>query len=330
MEKEKQAVQTTLLGEKLAEALAKKAAHKTESRQLQLPDLDKIEVPELSTEELKKIQEEGMQKRQWSESAGSKLTKIRAQIKMLGAEQNLDFSEKGGALLTQLQNAERQILEVDERMRSHAEFAALVEEVKGTPRENLGTVVNLLKKLIQAGRFKIAKKTEIEVWNGNVPSGTIFLEGTVYLSCPNEDGIRTPGQVALETEVRKLTDGYKVAKVAKMKMRGNPNLAKFANGEIDIYYFHVAKGTGSGGRKYSEGHLLATLTKTGGQKIIVVVEAAGSLAWMATGEPKKFPFLWLEKNRVLTSESSRLPEEEFEKARRVIKTLRELCNHRDV
>ncbi|MDO8554978.1 MAG: hypothetical protein Q7R75_00205, partial [bacterium] len=260
MEKTEQAVQT-VLGEKLAEALRKQA-----ERMPLLPDLDKIEIPELSPEELKKIQEEARGKRQWSEVAGAKLTKIRTQIKQLGIEPNLEFSEKGLAILAQLKGAEKQILSVNEKMQAHAEFAALIETVKNTPREELAVVVNLLKKLIQTGRFKIAAKSEIETWNGSVPSGTIFLEGTVYLSCHNENGERSAGQIALETEVRKLTDGYKIAKVTKMKARGNHNLAKFLAGEMDIYYFHAQKGTGPTGKKYSEGHLLAAiLGKVGGQ-----------------------------------------------------------------
>lgn len=333
-----------------------------------LPDLEKIEVSEVALPTLEGAKEtirtEAEGTRQWAEAAGAKivqlrgnLEKIRGEIRNLEKDPNSKFSSTAQNMIGQLKAAENrekakldQLLSVEnEAVRAHAEFSALVEEIRGTDPSHLGEVREIYSRVIKLGHRQIVSKKEIDNTQatGKPLRNLIFFEGVATVPAFNSAGGR-----ALDAELRKLTDAAKLSKAASIKTRGNADLSGFENGKPGLYYFFSPKRTEKaytteGGvqipeRKFYEGHILVELRDVNkgkfdwkdGKKVFrspfVVVEvkdAIGSLARFVSD--RWIPHYWVKSGRIVPSKDKdgkpkRLEQEDFDRAVRLIRTLRAL------
>ncbi len=321
-----------------------------------LPDLDKIEVSETVLPSLEgnkeQIRVEAEGGRQWAEAAGAKIVqlkenieKIQVEIRKIEKDPNSRFSPTAQNLMSQLKAAETrergkldQILSVkNDALKAHMEFSVLLEEIRGTDPSHLGEVRSIIGQMVKMGRYRVATPQEIEEGRkptSKWPSGTIFFEGEIYFSIVSD--AKSNGQRALEAEIRKLVDAVKMSKAATIKTRGNADLTSFELGKPGLYYLFSPKRT-EGERKFYEGHALVELRDVNkgkfdikdGKKVFrqpfVVVEvrdAIGSLARFVSD--RWIPHYWIKQGKVITKEDRRLEQEEFDRAVRLIWTLRTL------
>ena len=313
---------------KKAEEKKTKEAPKT----VPLPDLSKIEVGTVSGERLTAINKEAQERKEWAENAGAKLAQIQEEIRKLEGDQNTRFSPTGQQLLAHYKDAEQRLLTAgDESLRQHMEFSKLLNEVRSTDPTHLGEVGEIIFRVCQMGRYKIASEQEVEAGRkeGKWPAGTIFFEKKVYLSFFAE---KSSGQRALEAELRKLVDAVKFSKAASIKTRGNSDLSGLVSGKTGYYYLFSPKRTEED-RKFSEGHALVEVKDINKGKtdkkpygVVEVRDACGSLGWMAEDRGRWIPFLWVERGRVITSNEKRLEKNEFDRAVRVIRVIRALVD----
>ncbi len=326
-----------------------------------LLNLDEINVEVVVIPTLKaietKVEEEVNVSKQWAEAAGRKLAqldenieKIQAEIskveRRIREESDLRLSGTLKSLLSQLKETQKkelakktQLLAVgDDALRAHVGFSRLLEEIRGVDPAHLGEVHDVLDRAMKMGRYRLATQAEIDAAGkpeGRWPSGALFLEGKVYYSIVS-DASKSNGQKALEAELRKLIDAAKMSKAAAIKTRGNPNLTGFEIGKPGLYYMFSPKRT-EGERKFSEGHALVELKDINkgkydwkdGKKVFrapfVVVEvkdAIGSLSRFVSD--RWVPYYWVKMGKVITKDDKRLEQEEFDRADRMIRTLRAL------
>ncbi len=318
-----------------------------------LPDLDKIEVCEVVIPKYdgNTAKTEADETKQYAEAAGSKLTqirenleKIRLEIRKIDKDPNAAFSATAKSLLVRLRTAEasemakeKQLLGIkDEAVKSHIEFSALLEEIRGTDPTHLGEVREVFDRIHKTGLRELVSKDEFQKIQEKheLPrgQGPIFFEGEISVPVS-----ATSGQRGLESELRKLIDAAKFSKAASIKMRGNADLSGFKSGKPGTYYFFNPKRTESDGRKFFEGHALVEIRDVNhgkfvvdrGQKVkkspFVVVEvrdAIDSLSRLVSD--RWIPHFWINEGRVVSKGKDRLEKDDFDHAVHVIRTLRAL------
>lgn len=336
-----------------------------------LPDLNTIEVtpvevPKYDGEKKEKSRTEADGTRQWAEAAGEKMVqleenieKLDVEIKKIERDPNSKFSSTAQSLLTQLKASREnekgklnQLLSVgNEAAKAHMEFSALLAEIRGTDPSHLGEVRNLISRVVKTGRYRLATEAEIKAAKapeGKRPMGTIFFEGKIYYSSHEE---KSPGQRALEAELRKLVDAAKFSKAASIKERGNADLTGFEFGQEGPYYLYSPKRTvekkDGTSYKVSEGHALVEVkdinkgktyfdrekrkeVKRDPYMVIEVRDACDGLGKLAGEGRKSVPHFWVKENRIIlpkdrdTGKTRRLDDDDFKRALWMIHTFRNI------
>lgn len=323
-----------------------------------LPDLTKIIVAEVSDEAVAAIEAEGQQRKEWAESAGVKLAEVEAQIDRLRGNSGLAFSEKGKAMLKDLETAKAQILGVgDEVIQARVKFSRLLEDIRSTDRTDRGSaqaVAGMLYRLESEGRFRTATPAEIkalpkdEKGKKKFPSGTVFFPDRVLFSCRGETGEdASAGQRAIEAETRKMVSEYKDGLTERLKKEelASHDLAGFNKGEFGRYYMYVPpREDPKTHRRFRDGNMVVELydrnaqnermsAKLGIFEMVDICDATGSCATLATGKGRKsIPWFWIRRGEVVTQKRDdgkrkQMPQEDFSRSVRILRTIQNALDH---
>ncbi len=264
-----------------------------------------------------------------AEELGPKKAKIVARINQLEADSNIEFSPSAKKELAQLKAdllTLEDLLKKDDAFRGHAEFTALIAEIKAVNPEALAGVREMWSCVHKQGLRKLVNKDE---WKSSeIPKGQgpVFFEGQISIPVSG-----TAGQRALEAELRKLVDGAKTCRASSLKARGKTDIANLVCEKArraDTYYRGASK---------PERHLLLRLKdRNVGKKnlqpywVVEVLDSDGSCSWIRTQEGRRdVPLYWIERNFISLPKDEQgnpryLKPGEFSRALHLIRTIREM------
>ncbi len=258
-----------------------------------------------------------------AEELGPKKVKILARIHELEVSESTQFSPSAKEELARLKSdlaALEALLEKDEAFKGHAEFTALIAEIKMTSPAALAEVREMWNRVHKKGLRKLVPVREAPKNN------TVWFEGQV--SVPIAE---SPGQKCLEAELRKLVDEAKRSRASSIKARGNSDITGLVDEKsrkAGAYYLGASK---------PERHLLLRLKdRNVGKKnlqpywVVEVLDSDGSCSWIRTQEGRRdVPLYWIERDFISLPKDEQgnpryLKPGEFIRAVHLVRTIREM------
>ena len=261
-------------------------------------DLDSVKIGTTSEEDLR---QQALERRAYAEKAGALIIKIRTRLRQLKLATQVGLlSLDEEAELGDLSSKENAILQsCDEALRKYVGLRVLIEEIYSSKRDRV-FINGLLGQIVKNGWYRIATAEEkITGWHkGKWPEGTILgFNQAVYflnpvlsksfadeLSAAFDKAIK--GTVAAEEE-------HERKEIVRLKTAGDPDLFKLKSGVAGDYVIVFP-----GGNRIKEGAGIVSMCQreiTIGEKpvwSIVIVDGAGSLAWLRENKGQFIPYVW--------------------------------------
>ncbi|MBU6500516.1 MAG: hypothetical protein KGJ89_01655 [Patescibacteria group bacterium] len=321
-----------------------------------LPDISSL--PSLSDDELKNMREQGQQRGQWAQAAAQKLLQLLASLQILEDQARQDpdivLSDEFRTKRQQIEAGLAQIQDAggSEELRARLGFSKMLEEIRATNPHDRKAVQDIIHRVLATGRRRVASVEEAAAFDKakSWPREAIFLGREVYMRRQLKAGEQyTPADNALESTfrhfieaVRKARKAEKKDKISAMKERGSVEgklrgQRGIIRGEKGVYYLYSPKRK-EGDREYFEGHGVLEVrddnkdVKRQPFLVIHVLETEGSLNWLSdnhNGQRTSLPLFWLQRGSVITRQDRRLKPDEFNRAVRMIRTLRALITRND-
>ncbi|MDE2018725.1 MAG: hypothetical protein KGJ13_00030 [Patescibacteria group bacterium] len=304
----------------------------TEESQEVLPDISAL--PSANPEILRNAKSEAERKKQWAHAAGARLLELEQEFNALqkASENDPDIADLAPAFKQRFEELEKAIAtigSVGEELRKHVQFAKLIEEIRRCPN-TLAALTEVFGRALETGWLYLATEKEIDASRaeGRWPGGTFVFQGKVYFRAvrPGKPMIY-PARTRFEKEMRQLQSRVIASawkqRIASMREQATCECSDLMRGKKGKYYFVGPN---------PDDHVLLEISEESDNyhrfvRVVGVVDALGSFAWMkAGGLRQSIPLSWIQNGKIISER--RLEERDFARALSLVRKIRDFAKLR--